>query len=59
MKQMVIWLVIKLLIKSPKIHSKIIQTQLKMRMIKKYSKKHLKNGIHLQKKDRKLLMIQD
>ena len=54
-KQMVIWLVKKLLIefkKFPTIHNRIIQKQLQMKMIKKY----LKNDIYLQKKDRILLM---
>ena len=57
-KQLVIWLVIKFLIKSKKflkIHSKIIYRQLQMRMIKKC----LKNDTYLQKKNKKLLMIWD
>ena len=55
-KQLVIWLVMKLLIelqKSQKVHSRIIQKQLQMNMIKKY----LKKDIYVQKKDIKLLMI--
>ena len=55
-KQLVIWLVIKLLIKSrgfQKGRNKLIQKQLQMSMIKKYQKK----DIYLQKKDKKLLMI--
>ena len=39
--------------KFQKIHSKTIQRQLQISMIKKY----LKKDIYLQKKDRKLLMI--
>ena len=39
--------------KFQKIHKKIIQKQLQMRMIKKY----LKKDIYLQKKDLKLLII--
>ena len=41
--------------KSQEVQRRIIQKGLKMRMIKKYLKKH----IYLQKKDRKLLMIWD
>ena len=54
-QQRVIWLIIKMLIKLPKfqkILKKIIQRQLKMKIIKKYQKK----DIYLQKKDKKLLM---
>ena len=54
-KQMMIWLVKKLLLelkKFPTIHKRIIQKQLQMKMIKKY----LKNDIYLQKKDRILLL---
>ena len=39
--------------KLQKIHKKIIQKQLQMRMIKKY----LKKDIHLQEKDKKLVII--
>ena len=55
-KQLVIWLVIELLLKLEKfqkIHSKIIQRQL--RMIKKF----LKRNIYLQMKDKKILMKYD
>ena len=50
-KQLVIWLVVKLLIKLQKfqkIHNKMIQTQLQMRIIKKY----LNKDMCLQKKDK-------
>ena len=40
--------------KVQKIHNKIIQGQLQMRMIKKYLKKYLKKDIYLQKKDKKI-----
>ena len=39
--------------KITKIHNKIIQRQLQMRMLRKY----LKKDMYLQKKDKKLLMI--
>ena len=54
-KQLVIWLVIKLLIelqKFQKNHNRIIQKKLEIKMIKKY----LKKDIYLQNKDKKLLM---
>ena len=54
-KQLVIWLVIKLLTELrgfQKIHNKIIQRKLQMRMIKKY----LKKDMSPQKKDNKLLI---
>ena len=57
-KQLVIWLVTKLLIKSWKFQSicnKIIQRELEMNMIMK----NLKKDIYLQKRNRKLLMIWD
>ena len=57
-KQVVIWLVMKLLIKlrkSQEVPSRIIQNRLQINMIKKY----LKKDIYLQKKDRKLLTISD
>ena len=38
-----------------KIQNKIIQEQLKMRMIKKYLKKYLKKDIYHQRKDKKIL----
>ena len=57
-KQLVIWLVTKLLIelrKSQEVYHRIIQKKLQTNMIKKY----LKKDIYLQKKSRKLLMIWD
>ena len=57
-KQLVIWLLMKLLKKSrkfQKIHNEIIQKHLEMSMIKKY----LKKDVYLQKKDKKLLMSWD
>ena len=57
-KELMIWLVIKFLIKSKKfqkIHNKIIQTQSQMRTKTKYLKKYM----HLQKRDRKLLIKWD
>ena len=57
-KQLVIWLVTKLLIelrKFQKILNKIIKKQLQMNMIKKY----LKRNAYLQKIDRRWLMVWD
>ena len=57
-KELGIWLVLILLIeliKFQKIHTRIIHKQLQMSMINKY----LKNDIHLQKKDKTLLMTSD
>ena len=50
-KQLVIWLVIKLLIKFTKNHNKVIQIHLQMSMIKKCIKKDL----YLQKKRREII----
>ena len=50
-KQLVIWLEIKLLLKSQKHHLKKIQTQVQMK------KKHLEKDIYHQKKDKKSLII--
>ena len=55
-KQIVILLIIRLLMKLPKsqkIRNRIIQKQLQIRTITKYLKKEL----HLQKRDKKLLII--
>ena len=57
-KQLLIWLVIKLLMDLggfQKIYNRVIQRHLKMNMIKKY----LKKDMDLQKKSKKLLMNGD